>query len=252
MNDKRPIGFFDSGIGGINVLNECLRILPKENYVFFGDGANAPYGDKCKDDIVKCLINVIDSFLKHKDIKALVLACNTATQAAVDIIRPMYDFPIIGIEPAIKIAVENTQKQVLVMATESTINGVRYKSNVELYGDNRIISLGCKGLVELVESNNKKGTIMYLNKLFKEKNIDFDNIDGIVLGCTHYPFIKDEIIECINRDIEFFDGSVGVAKNLKKILCEKNALADRKQGRVEIFSSLNEEYCMKLAKRVRR
>lgn len=239
---NKAIGIFDSGLGGISVLNRCIELLPHENFIYFADKAHAPYGDKSTEDIILFIKDIMDNFFLQKDVKAIVIACNTATNAAIDILRKEYDIPIIGIEPAIKSALmENYEGKTLVLATESTIMSEKFVNNLSKYDNGNCIKYGCSGLVELIESKNMDGVVKYLQDKFA--NMDTTSIDAVVLGCTHYPFIKKEILIALDRDVHFYDGGEGVARRLKYVLHDKDISATRKeQGMISVYSSGDEMY----------
>lgn len=243
MNYGNSIGIFDSGLGGISVLNRCIDLMPSEDFIYFADKKNAPYGDKSKDEIVNLMIDVMENIFIPNNVKAVVIACNTATNATIDVLRDMYDIDIIGTEPAIKPAIKQCpfDKKTIVLATESTINSDRFKNKLEGLDYNKYITMGCSGLVELIELNKKESVKEYLKDKFKEVTIS--DIDSVVLGCTHYPFIKDDIKEVLNKDVRFFDGGEGVARRLKFILEEKDLTCkERKIGSVKLMNSLNDSY----------
>ena len=236
----KPIGFFDSGVGGISVLNESLIVLPNEDFVYFGDSINAPYGTKDVNEVKKLTFNAID-FLLNKGVKAIVIACNTATSAAIDALRVNYkDIPIIGIEPALKPAVKISMgKSIIIMATPMTLaekkfSNLMQKCNKEV----DIISLPCAGLVELIENGIIEGD--QINSYLKEKLKEYMHLDiaSIVLGCTHYPFIKNELIKVVGENTVIIDGSVGTVNQLKRELTKNNLLNEKKtKGIVSIYSS---------------
>lgn len=245
---SKSIGVFDSGLGGISVLNRCIELLPHEDFIYFADKFHAPYGDKSTEDIILFMKEVMDNFFMKRDVKAVVVACNTATNAAVDILRKEYDIPIIGTEPAIKPALircnktkTNNKGKTLVLATESTIKSKKFLNNLSKYDNDSCIKCGCSGLVELIESNNRTGIVKYLKDKFD--TIDKNFVDSVVLGCTHYPFIKKEIVTALGKEVTFYDGGEGVARRLKNILNDKNIISTRKEkGVISVFSSSNEIY----------
>lgn len=253
MNCIEPIGIFDSGLGGISVLNKCIEFLPNEDYIYFADKKNAPYGDKKDEDIVNLLIDVVENVFLPRNVKAIVIACNTATNAAIDILRNKYDITIIGTEPAIKPAITSCSEgnKTLIMATESTINSKRFKNKLMDFDSNKYIPLGCSGLVELIESGKPKEIEEYLKNKFKD--FSFNDIESIVLGCTHYPFVKECIENVVKKDIAFFDGGEGVAKRLKSVLEDKDIICRaRKIGTVDLLNSEDESYNNVLSKYIRR
>ncbi len=215
---KNYIGIFDSGVGGISVLKEMHRILPHENFLFYGDSANAPYGPRPSEEIRQLAENVA-AHLVNQGVKAIVIACNTATSAAAASLRKRYEnIPIIGIEPAIKPAANaKSGQRLLVMATEATLRLEKYRSlEKQLEKQAEFIDLACSGLVEFLEQGRQDSPEMheYLQKLLGPYK---DKVDGVILGCTHYPFVKKQIRKVLG-DVEFFDGSNGTARELKRQL----------------------------------
>lgn len=239
-NSERPIGFFDSGVGGISVLKESLKILPNEDFVYFGDSINAPYGIKSVNEVKELTFNAVD-FLLSKGAKVVVIACNTATSAAIDDLREKYtNIPIIGIEPALKPAVEISRgKSIIIMATPMTLAEKKFSNLMELYKKEvNMISLPCAGLVELIENGIIKGE--QIQNYLRDKLKEFKLIDiaSIVLGCTHYPFIKDELIKIVGEKTIIIDGSVGTVNQLKRQLTRNNLLNEKKtKGIVTIYNS---------------
>lgn len=253
MKKDAPIGFFDSGVGGISVLKKTLNVLPNENYIYLGDSANAPYGTKSEKEIIDLSINAAN-FLLEKKVKAIVIACNTATSIAANILRDKYpNIPILGIEPAIKPALEKQKDGItLVMATPVTLSKGKFIKKLEHYKNNYKIELiPCPGLAEIIESGNIQGAIIerYLQEILKD--IPNTKIDNIVLGCTHYPFIKESLLNILNTNIEIIDGSLGTAINLKRQLESMNLQTSRKElGNVEIFNSSTDKSMYKLSQKL--
>lgn len=241
-NDKElPIGFMDSGLGGLSVLAEAVKEMPSEDFLYFGDSANAPYGTRPQEEIKKLTFDVVHKLL-NRGIKGLAVACNTATSAAVRALRTEYpDLPIVGIEPAIKPAVEeNTGGRIIVLATPMTIAQEKYKKLVEKYrGDCDLVSVPCPGLMEFVEEGDLDSP--ELNDYFREHLDAYltPDTETIVLGCTHYPFIREQLRSYLdNNSIDIIDGSLGTARELKRRLAEKNLLKDSgKRGNIIIENS---------------
>jgi glutamate racemase len=239
-NKAKPIGFFDSGVGGISVLNESLIVLPNEDFVYFGDSINAPYGTKDVNEVKKLTFNAVD-FLLNKGVKSIVIACNTATSAAIDALRANYkDIPIIGIEPALKPAVKISRgKSIIIMATPMTLAEKKFSNLMQKYNKEvDIISLPCAGLVELIENGIIEGD--QINSYLKEKLKEYMHLDiaSIVLGCTHYPFIKNELIKVVGEKTVIMDGSLGTVNQLKRQLTKNNLLNEKRtKGIVSIYSS---------------
>ncbi|GAA0127176.1 glutamate racemase [Clostridium sp. CTA-19] len=247
------IGFFDSGVGGLSVLKETLKILPNENFIYYGDSANAPYGTKEYSEIKKLTFDAI-KFLLSKNVKAIVIACNTATSVAVEDLRKEYkSIPIIGIEPALKPAVElKKQGQIVIMATPITLVEKKFAKLQEKYKKVADIKpLPCGGLAELIETGNIDG--IEIHNYLKEKleNLSNENLGTIVLGCTHYPFIKDKIVEFVGKNVDIIDGSLGTAKQLERLLTIRNMKNPQSEkGIVEIYNSLNKKEMIELSYRL--
>ncbi|MCQ2406484.1 MAG: glutamate racemase [Oscillospiraceae bacterium] len=236
-----PIAVFDSGMGGVSVLKELRKLLPNENFIFFGDSKNAPYGTKTKSQVLALCREHLNNFLRE-GCKALVIACNTATSAAVWELREDFpDFPIVGIEPAVKpAALSGEHPRILVMATPMTIREEKLRRLIEEYEDRaEIISLPCPGLMEFAERGELHGKDLnnYLCKLLSPYRDKI--LDGIVLGCTHYPFLKDEIAAALPYPVTFFDGAEGTARELRRRLEELSLSAPKeKKGTITFRCSL--------------
>jgi glutamate racemase len=252
LNNK-PIGFFDSGVGGISVLREAVRLLPNENYIYFGDSINAPYGTKKVHEAKELTFKAVD-FLLSRNVKAIVIACNTATSAAIEDLRSTYhSVPIIGIEPALKPAVElNRKGKIIIMATPMTLAETKFNNLMKSYKDKaEIVPLPCAGLVELIENGIIDGTEVnsYLRK--KLKPYLSGGISSVVLGCTHYPFIRNELSRVLPEGAEIIDGSLGTVKQLKRQLTNMNAVnTQTEKGKVEIINSSYDEKILKLSYRL--
>lgn len=252
INKNKPIGFFDSGVGGISVLKEAVKLMRLESYIYYGDSVNAPYGTKDIDTIKELTFKGIE-FLYNKGVKAVVVACNTATSAAIKDLREKYkDIPVIGIEPAVKPAVKfNKGGQILIMATPATLSQSKYFNLIKEYKvEDKIVSLPCEGLAEIIEDGNVSGDIVKNYLKSKLKGIDTGSVETIVLGCTHYPFIKEEIKNIFGSEVPVIDGSCGTVKRLNSKLLEYDLFTESKDGgTVEIFNSKSEamvQLCYKL------
>ncbi len=234
----RPIGVFDSGMGGISVLKELYKVMPQEDYIYFGDSKNAPYGTRMAEEIREMTIANVQLLL-GQGAKGIVVACNTATAAAVRMLRSMYpDIPLVGIEPAIKpAALQPGHPTILVMATPMTIKGEKYKALMMRYEQKAdIIGLPCPGLVEFVESGNTDGADL---KIFLEDLLApyLREIDSIVLGCTHYPFVRSLIEEIAGERVRIFDGGLGTAREMRRRLEVAGLLTSRKGNGSVIFEN---------------
>ena len=223
-----PIAVFDSGIGGISVLKELVAVLPNENFIYFGDTANAPYGVKSADRVRELTFSVYES-LRNEGIKAFVIACNTATSAAVASLREKYpEDIIIGVEPALKPAVKCCENPtVAVLATPLTLKEEKFALLMQKCGSEaRVIPFACPGLVEFVERGEVSGDALhsFLDELLSP--LKEEKLDAVVLGCTHYPFVKAEISAVLGDGVQIFDGSVGTALNTRRRLEENGLLSD--------------------------
>lgn len=234
MNDL--IGFFDSGVGGISVLHAAHRLLPNENFLFYGDNLNAPYGPRPLEEI-RSLSAAGIARLLDRGVKAVVIACNTATSAYAEIVRAEHPhLPIVGMEPALKPAhFARHGGQVIVLATDATLRLAKFERLMALYGDDVICVTG-HGLVELVESGNARSpeADALLRRLLAP-HLD-RQIDAIVLGCTHYPFLRDPIQRLFPR-ARLFDGLEGTAQRLKALLDEGGLRSNDAPGTIEYQSS---------------
>lgn len=233
MNKNGKIGVFDSGIGGVTVLSEIIKILPNENYMYYSDSMNNPYGDKTDDEIKRLCDKIVQHFIKG-NCKVIVIACNTASSKAVQYLREKYpQMPFIAIEPAYKMVHDYAyDKPTLVMATKGTINSEKFNLLLKKYDNHNTYLLPCVGLAERIEQGNVQEIKEYLKKnisIYKGK------VENIVLGCTHYPLIQKEIAETLGQ-VRFFNGAPNLAKHLKEILEEKGLL-NQGEGKIEFEDS---------------
>jgi glutamate racemase len=236
---SQTIGVMDSGVGGISVLKHIHALLPHEQLIYVADSQYAPYGNKTAEEITARCIEIAD-FLMTKQVKAIVVACNTATAAAIDTMRATYAIPIIGMEPAVKPAAAATKNGVIgVLATVGTLKSAQFAALLESYGRNvKVVTQGCVGLVECIErgeldtSATKALIRQYTAPLLAE------GADTIVLGCTHYPFVKQAIQDIVGDEISLIDTGAAVAKQLQKKLAEQNLLATGKAtAQVSFYSN---------------
>lgn len=240
-----PVAVFDSGIGGVSVLREFVRVMPNENVIYYGDSANAPYGERTPEDVRKLTFSAVEKLL-DMGCKALVVACNTATSAAVRLLRGMYpDLPIVGIEPAIKPAViygeeklgkrDGTSK-VLVMATPVTLSQDKFSHLTGEYERRaNIVPLPCPHLAEMIEKGDlsSRETDEYLREILAPHT----DSDSVVLGCTHYPFVRRQIEKYL-PDAAVFDGGEGTAREAaRRIRAAGLENEVGKQGKIEFISS---------------
>lgn len=239
MNQKRdPVGVFDSGVGGISTLREMIRELPDERFLYYGDMAHAPYGTRSTQEVIACVRNVVGQLMK-KDIKALVIACNTATGAAAATLRRELSIPVIGMEPALKPASKARKNgSVLVLATPLTLHQEKFENLMKKYGEGAV-KVPCPGLMELVEADDGAGAFQYLKELFSR--YPADKVDAVVLGCTHYVFLKDMIRDLLPERIAITDGNAGTARQLRRVLEREGLLNDEGPGSVELETSGTKE-----------
>ncbi|MFV0381618.1 MAG: glutamate racemase [Breznakia sp.] len=230
------IAIFDSGLGGISVLRECMQLLPNEHFLYFGDSINAPYGTKDKKQILDHCFSICNFFME-KQVKAIVVACNTATSVAIDALRQRYPIPIIGMEPALKLAAHNQKKKnIIVMATPLTLKEKKFAKLMKQYEtNNNIIKMPCPHFVDIIEQDMDHKQL-HVNAQIDAYSHLIKNIDSIVLGCTHFLFLKKEIQHYFDNNIVIFDGNLGTARNLKAILESKNLLSHHTGG-VQIYNS---------------
>ncbi len=239
MHSNQPVGVFDSGVGGLSVLREIHRLLPNEDLLYVADSAHAPYGDKPKEFILERSTAIVEFFLSH-GVKAIVVACNTATAAAVKELRTIYHLPMVAMEPAVKPASELSRTGVVgVLATSRTINSNNFRILFERFAEQaNIIPQACPGLVDQVEKGDLDGTetrslvAQYVEPLLEQ------NADVLVLGCTHYPFLQEVIQDIAGPGVKVIDSGAAIARRLHSLLSHHGLLADEdRSGAVNFYSS---------------
>ncbi|HWR40364.1 MAG TPA: glutamate racemase [Patescibacteria group bacterium] len=233
------IGFFDSGVGGISVLYQALKVLPAEDYLYYADTDHVPYGEKSTEQVRQYVAEAVD-FIAAQRVKALVLACNSATSAMAVDARSRYDFPIIGIEPAVKPALSKAHsegRRVLVMATRLTLKEEKFAHLVaELDGEGVVDRLPLPGLVKYAEQLEFNQDILI--PYFQEQLSAFDlcRYDTVVLGCTHFPLYRDILQKVLAPGTDIIDGGAGTARNLQRILTERNQVGGG-SGNIDYYAS---------------
>lgn len=241
LKRRQPIGVFDSGVGGISVLKELIKAMPNENFIYLGDSKNAPYGTKSLEKVRQLTFHSA-RLLLEQGAKGLVVACNTATSAAVRIMRSMYPLlPIVGIEPALKpAALQKEHPTVLVMATPMTVQQEKFIQLMERYGEKAdIYPLPCPGLMEFVEAGdlNSEQLRHFLENLLAPY-LD-KGLDSVVLGCTHYPFARRMIQSIVGNEVTIFDGGEGTAREMRRRLFAAGLLnPSAERGWVKFENSL--------------
>ena len=231
------IGVLDSGIGGGSVLREIIKLIPKGHFIYYSDSINNPYGDKSKDEVYVIVKNIVD-YLLDKGCIAIVLACNTASAICVKRLRSEYpDTLFIAIEPAYKMVHDyNPEGNTLVMATKGTLESEKFLALYHKYDNNKTTLLSCSGLADLIEKGNMEDVNLYLENNLKK----YKGVDNVVLGCTHYPLIKENIRGVLGV-VKFFDGSVGVSKELLRQLELRNINYDNQKLKIEFIDSSKDD-----------
>ncbi len=241
LGDYCPIGVFDSGIGGLSVLKDIHKLLPHEDLIYVGDSAHAPYGDRSA-RYVRDRSQAIADFLLDQGVKAIVIACNTATAEAAGQLRETMDVPVIGLEPAVKPAAKLSKSGVIgVLATQRTIDSERLLGLTERYAKNKkVLAQACPGLVEHVEACdlNSKAVNQLLRKYIAP--LLEEGVDALILGCTHYPFLLPAIRKITGKEIQILETGRPVAEQLKRILKENHL------QKILIDSAQNSQYKSRL------
>ena len=237
MSNSNPIGLFDSGIGGTSIWKEIHQLLPNENTIYLADSKNAPYGKRSKQEIIALCCKNVD-FLLQQNCKIIVVACNTATTNAIKELREKYTIPIIGIEPAIKTAANLTKTETIgILATKGTLNSELFNKQVTSFSSIKILEQVGHGLVELIE-NGEINTPEMENLLKKYlQPMIVANIDYLVLGCSHYPYLIPLIKKIIPKTVQIIDSGQAVAKQTKAILEKHNMINNCEDSSNQTFYS---------------
>ncbi|WP_339547509.1 glutamate racemase [Pseudomonas sp. RA_35y_Pfl2_P32] len=241
---EAPIGVFDSGVGGLSVLAEIHRLLPHESLLYVADCGHIPYGEKSP-EFIRQRCAVVADFLQAQGAKAMVVACNTATVAGVADLRRDYPlWPIVGMEPAVKPAAAATRSGVVgVLATTGTLQSAKFAALLDRFAtDVRVVTQPCPGLVELIEAGDLQSPALrqllgsYLQPLLDE------GCDTIILGCTHYPFLKPMLAQMLPADISLIDTGAAVARQTQRLLAERKLLANGPAQPAQIWTSASPEH----------
>ncbi|PQJ31267.1 glutamate racemase [Nonlabens arenilitoris] len=241
MSNLQPIGFFDSGVGGTSVWKEVVQLLPHENTIYLADSKHAPYGRKSKDEITKLCIKNTD-YLLSRGCKLIAVPCNTATTNSISYLREHYDVPFIGIEPAIKPAALNSATgKIGILATQGTLSSELFNRTQKAFTkDVNTIEIVGTGIVELIESGKKDSEEMRDLLVSITEPFMISGIDYLVLGCSHYPYIKDILQELLPSRVKIIDSGAAVARQTLHILKEFNILNNQTAlGHHELYSNLN-------------
>jgi len=239
MTNNNPIGVFDSGIGGTSIWSAIHELLPNEKTIYLADNKNAPYGQRTKEEIVALSKKNVD-FLIENNCKLIVVACNTATTNAIRELRADYDIPFIGIEPAIKPAANNSKTQVIgILATQGTLNSELFNKTAEMFQNTTIIEQVGHGLVQLIEDGNLNSPEMTeLLETYLRPMIDA-NIDYLVLGCSHYPYLIPQIKKILPEHIQIIDSGEAVARQTQNVLREKVGFSDEGESEPVFYANAN-------------
>jgi glutamate racemase len=237
-SDARPIGVFDSGVGGLSVLRHVRALLPAENLLYVADSAHAPYGAKSA-QFIESRALAIAGFLVARDARALVVACNTATAAAIHSLRARYDLPIVGMEPAVKPAAEATRSGVIgVLATSGTLESSKFAELAQRFGSRaRVIVQPCPGLVERVEQGDLDGPLTRVLLEGFVAPLLAQGADTLVLGCTHYPFLAPLLRELAGPRVEIIESGAAVARQLVRRLAGTDFRSAGTEGSERFISS---------------
>ena len=238
QNIDQSIGIFDSGVGGVSVLWDIRQLMPHEHLFFFGDNANAPYGTKRPEEVKARCMDIVHKMLQLP-VKAVVIACNTASSVAAKSIREEVSIPVIAMEPALKPAHEIRQGgKILVLATPVTLALPKFQNLYALYGEGAE-AIPCPGLMDLVEQEDMDAAEQYLKSIFSA--YDHEQLDAVVLGCTHYVFLRQIASSILPEHTAVIDGNLGTARQLRRVLAERNLLRTEGEGSISFHTSGDEQ-----------
>ena len=239
MTNNNPIGVFDSGIGGTSIWKAIHELLPNEKTIYLADSKNAPYGQRNKEEIIALSKKNVD-FLIGMNCKLIVVACNTATTNAIQELRTDYKIPFVGIEPAIKPAAKNSKTQVIgILATKGTLNSELFNKTAEMFQDTKIIEQVGHGLVQLIENGDLNSPEMtQLLESYLQPMIDA-NIDYLVLGCSHYPYLIPQIKKILPEHIQIIDSGEAVARQTQTLLREKVGFSNTEGNEPVFYTNSN-------------
>lgn len=251
MDKSSPIAVFDSGMGGLTVLSEIIRLMPCENTVYYADSAHCPYGPRPEGQVRELVSRAVER-LMEMGAKIVVLACNTASVAAVDYLRARYDIDFVAMEPAVKPAVLSTHTGVVgVLATRGTVDGAALARLRSRWSQAEVVALVGEGLVEIVENDlEESDEARRLTELYAGELLD-RGADRIVLGCTHYPFLRKQIGRALGGRATVIDPAPAVARRVESLLRAKGMLCDgERKGSRTFLSSLGDDYASRLEKKL--
>ncbi len=240
MNNN-PIGIFDSGVGGLSVLSEIKTLLPQENFIYLADQAYMPYGAKSKEELLERVIKIMH-FFEKKEVKAVVVACNTATVFTIEDMRQKFNFPVIGVVPVVKTVSEASKTGVIaVFSTPTTAKSEYMEGLIKSFaGDKTVCLVGESHLEDLIEEGRTDSDEVVKILDQELKPLIAKNVDAIALGCTHYPFVKKQIQKIVGKNVFVADSGGAVARRLKQVLGNENILSVKK-GKDEYFTTGDDE-----------
>lgn len=251
--DNRPIGIFDSGIGGLTVLREITKVLPNENYIYIGDTARFPYGTKSKTTVTKFACQIVD-FLLKKNVKLIIAACNTVSSNSLNVLKKNYSIPIIGvIESGIKLALNLTKNNKIgIIGTQATINSHKYQDLILKNSRNsQVFEKACPLFAPLVEDLIFEGDITDLTIKYYLNDLKSEKIDTLILGCTHYPLLEKALKKFFGLKVQLINSGYAISLEAKELL-QKSKLFNNKKtnSNVVIYASDLNENLKKLAKAI--
>lgn len=237
MYDNRPIGIFDSGVGGLSIYREVKKLLPRESFIYLADQKNNPYGGRSVKEIQNLSSDVV-SFLINQNTKAIIVACNTATVYAIDYLRSKFDIPIIGIVPVVKTAAKKTKiGRIGILSTVATAESDYKKELIKKFANGlKVFNIGTDKIVPFIERGevDSNKLIATLKEVLKQ----FTSIDVLALGCSHYPFLRQEIQKILGPKILILDSGPACARQVKRVL-ENNKMLSNKKGAIKFFTTEN-------------
>jgi glutamate racemase len=246
-----PIGVFDSGVGGLSVVRELRTVLPHEDVLYVADSAYCPYGGRPPEEIQRRSI-AVSRFLVGRGAKLIVVACNSASGAALETLRAVLDVPVVGMEPAVKPAASGTRNgKVGVLATAATLQAERFDRLMAAHAqDVEVVPQACPGLVELVEAGETSGprAVAVLEPLLSP--LQSADVDTVVLGCTHYPFLRDAIASILGPGVTIIDTGAAVARQTRRILAEAGGLKRHGPGELQIFTTADASSVARVVERL--
>lgn len=238
MHARAPIGIFDSGIGGLSVAREIHSALPHEHLLYVADSAFVPYGDRT-DDEVRARTLAAGRYLEARGAKLLVVACNTASGAALELLRERLSIPVVGLEPAVKPAVAGSRNgRVGVMATVGTLRSGRYARLVQAYGNGaQVIAQACPGLADAIEDGHLDDEVLHELLPAFIAPLKAAGVDTVVLGCTHYPFVREQIAAALGPEVQIVESGPAIARRTERVLADAGALETDGAGSLRILTT---------------